>query len=190
MRIQLHEPEKVQTNRRNVVINSSCGICGPREILENGDPALRPVATRRLALQTDDIARLMGEMRRRQALFEVTGGCHGAAIFDEQGRILAVAEDLGRHNALDKVIGKVLLSRGELSGCGVILSSRLSVEMVLKTIRTGLEVMLAVSAPTSMAIELAARYGVTLCGFVRDQRATIYTHPERILTHQAGVQTA
>ena len=190
VRIQLHEPEKVQTNRRNVVINSSCGICGPREILENGDPALRPVATRRLALQTDDIARLMGEMRRRQALFEVTGGCHGAAIFDEQGRILAVAEDLGRHNALDKVIGKVLLSRGELSGCGVILSSRLSVEMVLKTIRTGLEVMLAVSAPTSMAIELAARYGVTLCGFVRDQRATIYTHPERILTHQAGVQTA
>jgi len=180
VRVQLCEPEKVQVNRRNVVVNSSCGICGPRELLESGDPGLRPVIERRLGLQPGDLPRLMGEMRAPQALFEETGGCHAAAIFDQQGRILAVAEDLGRHNALDKVIGKVLLSRGELSGCGAILSSRLSVEMVLKAIRARLEIMPAVSAPTSLAIELAGKYGITLCGFVRENRATIYSHPERI----------
>lgn len=190
VRIQLQQPEKVQTNRRNVVINSSCGICGPRELLEHGDPGLRPIAARCLALRAEDIARLMKEMRARQALFEQTGGCHAAAIFDRRGRIVAVAEDLGRHNALDKAIGKVLLDRDELSGCGVVLSSRLSTEMVLKCIRAGLEVMLAVSAPTSMAIELARKYGITLCGFVRDNRATLYAHPERIRSDRRGAKSA
>jgi FdhD protein len=188
VRIQLREPKTVQTNRRNVVINSSCGICGPREMLENGDPGLRAVGSR-LTLAAEDLARLMQEMRIRQTLFEATGGCHGAAIFDQQGGIIAVAEDLGRHNALDKAIGKVLLNRGDLSGCGVVLSSRLSFEMVLKAIRAGLEIMLAASAPTSMAIAFAEKFGITLCGFVRETRATIYAHPWRIrnLTSQREI---
>tara|TARA_R110002110_G_C13469795_1_gene720092 strand:+ start:382 stop:1326 length:945 start_codon:yes stop_codon:yes gene_type:complete len=179
IRIQLSEPENVQANRKNVVINSSCGICGPRELLENDSSGLQPVG-RRLTLPSQDISRLMSEMRSRQTLFSETGGCHGAAIFDQCGQILAVAEDLGHHNALDKVIGKVLLRRGELSGCGVILSSRISLEMVLKAIRAGLEIVLAVSAPTSLAILFAERYGLTVCGFVRGSRATVYAHPERL----------
>jgi len=126
----------------------------------------------------------MAQMRQGQQIFEQTGGSHAAAIFDQSGQVLAVAEDLGRHNALDKAIGMVLLHRGSVVGCGVVLSSRLSLEMVLKAVRTGLQMLLAVSAPTSLAIEVADKFGVTLCGFVRGRRATVYTHPQRVLGGQ------
>jgi len=180
VRVKLHHPESVQTNRRNVVINSSCGICGPREILE--DNALQlPALEDSLRLNRENFVPLMNQMREGQHIFDQTGGSHAAAIFHENGEILAIAEDLGRHNALDKAIGMVLLQHGSIEKCGVVLSSRLSLEMVLKAIRTGLQLMLAVSAPTSLAIEVANKYGVTLCGFVREQRATVYTHPQRIL---------
>ena len=180
VQVQLHHPESVQTNRRNVVINSSCGICGPREILE--DNALQlPALEDTLRLKREDFVPLMNQMREGQRIFEQTGGSHAAAIFHENGEMLAIAEDLGRHNALDKAIGMVLLQHGSIERCGVVLSSRLSLEMVLKAIRTGLQLMLAVSAPTSLAIQVANKYGVTLCGFVREQRATVYTHPQRIL---------
>ncbi|MCZ6828283.1 MAG: formate dehydrogenase accessory sulfurtransferase FdhD [Gammaproteobacteria bacterium] len=180
VQVQLHHPERVKMARKNVVINSSCGICGPREILE--DNALRlPTVADSLRINRGQFALLMTKMREDQQIFQQTGGSHAAAIFDEAGTILAVAEDLGRHNALDKAIGMVLLQRGSVSGCGVVLSSRLSLEMVLKAVRTGLQMMLAVSAPTSLAIEVADKFGVTLCGFVREQRATVYTHPQRVL---------
>jgi FdhD protein len=178
--VQLHDPDKVVTNRKNVVINSSCGICGPREILEDNALGLESVPDT-LRLEHRQFAPLMAQMREDQQIFEQTGGSHAAAIFDESGQILAVAEDLGRHNALDKAIGTVLLHRGNVNGCGAVLSSRLSLEMVLKAVRTGLQMMLAVSAPTSLAIEVADRFGVTLCGFVRDRRATVYSHPQRVL---------
>ncbi len=178
--VQLHDPDSVKISRKNVVINSSCGICGPREILE--DNALQlPIVAEGLHLQRQNFAPLMEQMRRGQQIFRQTGGSHAAAIFDDTGKVLAIAEDLGRHNALDKAIGMVLLQRGSVENCGVVLSSRLSLEMVLKAVRTGLQMMLAVSAPTSLAIEVADKFGVTLCGFVRDQRATVYTHPRRVL---------
>ncbi|MCB1675233.1 MAG: formate dehydrogenase accessory sulfurtransferase FdhD [Halioglobus sp.] len=180
VRVQLKDPASASVARKNVVINSSCGICGPREILH--DNALNlPMSRDTLRLEHRQFAHLMAQMRSNQQIFQQTGGSHAAAIFDQSGQVLAVAEDLGRHNALDKVIGVVLLSRGDLHGCGVVLSSRLSLEMVLKAVRTGLEMMLAVSAPTSLAIEVAQRFGVTLCGFVRDGRATIFSHPQRVL---------
>lgn len=179
VQLQLHHPENVHTSRKNVVINSSCGICGPREILE--DNALQlPVVSDSLRIASSRFPELMAGMRVGQQIFKQTGGSHAAAIFDPEGNILAVAEDLGRHNALDKAIGMVLLERGSVAGCGVVLSSRLSLEMVLKAVRTGLEIMLAVSAPTSLAIDVAGKFGVTLCGFVRDSRATVYTYPHRI----------
>ena len=179
VQVQLREPAQVQIARKDVVINSSCGICGPREILEDNALGLDPVPDS-LQIGRSDFVSLMAQMKDRQTIFEETGGSHAAAIFDAGGKVLAVAEDLGRHNALDKVIGAVLLKRGNLDGCGVVLSSRLSLEMVLKAVRTGLEIMLAVSAPTSLAIEVAEKFGVTLCGFVRGTRATVYTHPQRI----------
>jgi FdhD protein len=180
VQLQLHHPERVNTARKNVVINSSCGICGPREILEDNAMNLEAVDDS-LHISHSRFAALMTQMREGQQIFEQTGGSHAAAVFDESGQVLAVAEDLGRHNALDKAIGMVLLHRGNVSGCGVVLSSRLSLEMVLKAVRTGLQIMLAVSAPTSLAIEVADKFGVTLCGFVRDKRATVYTHPQRVL---------
>lgn len=177
--LQLKDPQQVTTQRRNVVVNSSCGICGPHEILQDNVLDLA-VVNDSLRLGHESFPHLMAQMAGSQAIFQQTGGSHAAAIFDEQGLVLAVAEDLGRHNALDKAIGMVLLQRGSVAGCGVALSSRISLEMVLKAVRSGLEVVLAVSAPTSLAIEVAERFGVTLCGFVRETRATLYTHPQRI----------
>ena len=178
VRVQLRDPAAVAVGRRDVVVTSSCGICGPREILQDNALHLAPVGDR-LVLPGAGLPALMASMREAQQVFEETGGSHAAALFDDEGPI-AVAEDLGRHNALDKAIGRVLMERGETAGCGAVLSSRLSLEMVLKAVRAGIEVMLAVGAPTSLAIQVAERFGVTLCGFVRDDRATVFTHPRRI----------
>ena len=179
IRVQLKNPEAVEALRKNQVINSSCGICGPRDILEDNALGLAAVPET-LCLPAAQFEPLMEQMGGEQRVFQETGGSHAAAIFDARGELLAVAEDLGRHNALDKAIGMALLARGSLAGCGAVLSSRLSLEMVLKSVRCGIEVLLAVSAPTSLAIEVADRFGVTLCGFVREGRATIYSHPQRI----------
>ncbi len=181
IRIQLKNPQEVQVQRKNVVINSSCGICGPREIIDDNALGLSLVTTT-LQLQRAQFAPLMTDMRRQQSVFDQTGGSHAAAIFGPDGKIIAVAEDLGRHNALDKAIGLALLQRGSVAGCGAVLSSRLSLEMVVKAVRTDLEIVLAVSAPTSLAIDVARTFGVTLCGFVRDDRATMYSHPQRIIS--------
>ncbi|MEH6593493.1 MAG: formate dehydrogenase accessory sulfurtransferase FdhD [Halioglobus sp.] len=179
IRMQLHHPERVNTQRRNVVINSSCGICGPREILQDNALGLSEVADT-LRIEATQFGPLMAQMNDSQQIFHQTGGAHAAALFDGDGRLLAVAEDLGRHNALDKAIGMVLLQGGDLANCSAVLSSRLSMEMVLKAVRADLQIVLAVSAPTSLAIAIAEKFGVTLCGFVREQRATIYTHPHRV----------
>jgi FdhD protein len=180
VRVELVDPASVNPRRRNVTIGSACGICGGREAVENLVGGLVAVedSTR---LGSEQVAQLMSAMRELQTVFGETGGAHAAAIFDRDARIVAVAEDLGRHNALDKVIGKFLLRKLNLSGCGVLLSSRLSLEMITKAIRAGFEVIAAVSAPTSLAIEIAERFGVTLCGFVRGGRATIYSQPQRIM---------
>jgi FdhD protein len=179
VRMQLKSPEAVETRRRNVLMTSSCGICGSREAVENNTFGLTEVPDR-MRLDARGFSQLMQEMLSHQAIFAETGGAHAAAIFTADGRIHAVAEDLGRHNALDKVIGATLLS-GEGFKCkGALLSSRLSLEMITKAVRAGLEIVAAVSAPTSLAIEVAERFGVTLCGFVRGQRATVFTHSHRI----------
>lgn len=179
VRVQLMDPQRVQPRRRNVVMGSSCGVCGGREAVENLVAGLRPVGSS-LSLNSMQFGQIASAMRELQTVFEMTGGAHAAAVFDRESHIVAVAEDLGRHNALDKVIGKRLLCSADLGGCGVLLSSRLSLEMITKAVRAGFEVVAAVSAPTSLAIEVGERFGVTLCGFVRGGRATIYSHPERI----------
>ncbi|MES9813897.1 MAG: formate dehydrogenase accessory sulfurtransferase FdhD [Candidatus Thiodiazotropha sp.] len=179
VRMKLKRPETVETRRRNLVMTSSCGICGSREVVENNTFGLNDVPDR-MRLMGGGVAELMEEMRQRQAIFDETGGAHAAAVFTADGRIHAVAEDLGRHNALDKVIGATLLNGEGFKARGVLLSSRLSLEMVTKAVRAGLEIVAAVSAPTSLAIAVAERFGVTLCGFVRKGRLTVYSHPHRI----------
>lgn len=180
VQVQLRDPGSVKIDRRNVVISSSCGICGPREILEDNALQLQTVGEG-LQLPAAQFSDLMTQMQNQQRIFQQTGGSHAAGLFSADGAVFAVAEDLGRHNAMDKAIGDALLQGSDIRHCGIVLSSRLSLEMVLKAVRSGVQIMLAVSAPTSLAIEVADKFGVTLCGFVRDQRATVYTHPHRIL---------
>jgi FdhD protein len=115
-----------------------------------------------------------------QHIFRMTGGAHAAGISDSSGKISAFAEDIGRHNALDKAIGKCLLGGLPMKSCAVALSGRVSLEMVTKSARAGIELIAAVSAPTSLAIEAAERWNITLCGFVRSDKLNVYTHSKRI----------
>lgn len=179
VQVQLVDPGAVEVRRKDVVMGSSCGVCGERESVENVVADLDPVAYS-IQLNLQQFGQLMDAMRELQKVFGMTGGAHAAAVFNRDAHILAVAEDLGRHNALDKVIGKCLLTDTDLTGCGVLLSSRMSLEMITKAARAGFEIVAAVSAPTSLAIVIGERFGITLCGFVRGGRATIYSHPERI----------
>jgi len=179
VRVQLLDASRAIMRRRHGMVTSSCGLCGGRELIENGVLGLNPVQDA-LRIDGELLANAISAMRERQVIFQRTGGAHAAAVFDSAGTVLAAAEDLGRHNAMDKVIGSCLLRRQSMAACGVVLSSRLSFEMIVKAARAGLELVAAVSAPTSLAIEIADRYGITLCGFVRDDQATLYTHERRV----------
>lgn len=178
--LRLLRPQAAHVRRRNVVVNSSCGVCGGREQLVD-DLALARAAGDRLRLSVADLIAIRSEMQARQAVFGGTGGTHGAALFGPDREVLVVAEDLGRHNAMDKVIGHRLLSGHGFDGCGAFISSRVSYEMTAKAIRAGLEILAAISAPSSLAIEMAERHGLTLCGFVRDDRAMVYSQSQRIV---------
>jgi len=164
---------------RNLLITSSCGLCGSKNL----DQLIAdlPRVGDSLRVSAAGLGELGRAMRRGQALFGLTGGTHAAAIFSAEGRLLSLAEDLGRHNALDKAIGRMILAGRPLAGLGAILSGRVSLEMAVKAVRAGLELVAAVSAPTSLALEVARACGLTLCGFLREDRATVYAHPHRLL---------
>lgn len=179
VRLTLADPERAQVRRRNLVVGSACGICGSREQIENMTRGTQPVSDS-LRITPERLDAIMTAMRQRQAVWLATGGTHAAAIFDAEGRILAFAEDLGRHNAFDKTIGQCLLAGQPMTGCGAALTSRLTLEMTSKAARAGLELIAAVSAASSLAIETAEHFGITLCGFVRNSRATVFTHSQRL----------
>jgi FdhD protein len=151
-------------------------------VLKECDEKLRSLPTVEDTLRIDSrILRVVGErLQAHQPLFRACGSTHAACIFDASGEIVASAEDTGRHNALDKAIGRSLLAGRSPAGCGALLSGRVSLEMVGKSARAGIELITAVSAPTSLAIEIAERCAITLCAFVRETRATVFTHPGRI----------
>jgi FdhD protein len=181
VRMRLTNPEGVSVRRRNVIMNSSCGICGGREQIQRGMDASTEVGDA-LRMSLADFEPIHNTMHLHQDIFGSTGGAHGAVVFDASLKSVAVAEDLGRHNALDKVIGYHFLSGKSFAGCGVFITSRISYEMVAKSARAGFEVIAAISAPSSLAIEMADRFGITLCGFVRSDSVKVYTHPYRIVT--------
>lgn len=161
---------------RTLIVSSSCGSCG--RPIEDG--LMGPPVGRTLAVPAGRLVRLAAEMRRRQTVFGRTGGAHAAALFDAAGEIRAFAEDLGRHNALDKAVGRLLRSGGSPRGLGALVSGRLSYELAVKAGRGGLEILAGISAPSSLAVEAAGSRGITLCGFVREDRLTVYSHPDRI----------
>ena len=171
--------KQVLAERRNVTANSSCGICG-RVTIESLASRAEPLR----ANGTFDpvmLHTLPGQLRQRQHVFEQTGGLHGAALFTSQGEFVAAAEDVGRHNAVDKVIGRMLLEeRVPLTSHVLAVSGRTSFEIVQKAWLAGIEVICAVSAPSSLAIELADEAGITLIGFARDRAFNVYAHASRL----------
>jgi len=165
--------------RRNVLTNSSCGLCGRVTI-----DSLRTRASRlpiTWAMTKEIAAGLPGRLRERQRVFDGTGGLHAAGLFRPDGVCEASAEDVGRHNAVDKVIGTMLLDdRLPLDAHALVVSGRASYEIVQKAWLAGIGLVCAVSAPSSLAIDLADEAGITLLGFARDGGFNIYTHPARL----------
>lgn len=171
--------EQAMAERRQVPGNSSCGLCG-RLTIASLKTGVAPL-TFGQRVNAATIARLPDGLRHAQAVFEETGGIHAAGLFTVDGAVEAVAEDVGRHNAVDKVIGQMLLAdRLPLSDLILFVSGRTSFEIVQKAALAGLPVVGAVSAPSSLAVELAREVGITLIGFTRGGSFNIYSHPERV----------
>lgn len=165
--------------RRLVLTSASCGLCG-RLTIDSLRQHAEPIASGP-AIDAELFARLPEQLRARQSGFDQTGGLHGAALFTPAGRCEASAEDIGRHNAVDKVIGTMLLAEQlPLAGRTLVVSGRTSFEIVQKAWIAGVPIVCAISAPSSLAIELAEEAGITLAGFVRDGCFNLYSHPARI----------
>src|SRR3954471_7315939 len=171
--------DAVLAARRQVTTTSSCGMCGRRTIESLAADAAPLTAA--WTVPAAVIASLPGQLRARQAVFDETGGLHAAGLFTRDGDLLDVAEDVGRHNAVDKIVGRMLMREAlPLSDHLLCVSGRTSFEIVQKALLAGIPILAAVSAPSSLAIELASEYGVTLAGFIRGDGFNIYAHPERI----------
>ena len=165
--------------KRNFTISSSCGVCGKTSIDSIRRRVTSPSDSARVAPAT--LLALASKLRDGQRVFAATGGLHGAAIFDLDGAMLAIREDIGRHNAVDKLVGYALANAMlPLERHLMMVSGRLSFEIVQKAAAAGVPILAAVSAPSSLAVELAEEIGTTLVGFLRDGTFNIYTHPARI----------
>ena len=186
VRLRAHVPLEPQTPARRFSAGSSCGVCGTTGL----DAAIaRAAATRIVSSGSVSISVLLGlpgRMRKAQSKFGDTGGIHAAALFDFSGALLCVAEDVGRHNAFDKLVGENLLAGHlPLSDRVVLLSGRASFELVQKALRAGVAVLAAIGAPSSLAVNLAVASGLTLVGFLRETQCNVYSNPQR-LTGVAG----
>ena len=165
---------------RHFLTTSACGVCGKAslealEIRTAARPGEGPIVT------PDVLAGLPGKLRGGQGLFDVTGGLHAAGVFDGAGDLLAVREDVGRHNAVDKLLGWALTEgRIPLAGSVVVVSGRASFEILQKCLAAGVPVVCSVSAPSSLAVALAQRFGMTLVGFLRGDRFNVYAGAERV----------
>lgn len=171
--------DSLLAGRRQVTTNSSCGMCGRRTI----ESLACDVVPLRVAwtINSSVVLSLPDRLRTRQALFEETGGLHAAGLFALDGTLIDVAEDVGRHNTVDKIVGRMLMREAlPLSDHILCVSGRTSFEIVQKAVFAGIAMVGAVSAPSSLSIELAQEYGVTLVGFIRGDSFNIYAHPERI----------
>jgi FdhD protein len=178
------DPERVLEGRRFLPVSAACGVCG-RVSIDRLIERLRPVADRSIPRAL--IAAGMEALARRQPVFRRTGGLHAAALLALDGEVIAAAEDVGRHNAVDKVIGAALLAGragatvAPLDAPALLaVSGRAGFEIVQKGAMAGVAAIASVSAPSSLAVDLAVAAGVTLAGFVRGERMNVYAHPGRL----------
>jgi len=173
-------PVDLDAHRRLFVSNASCGLCG-KTTLDQLEAVCSPV-TSATSVSATALRAMPGRLRAAQAVFEATGGVHATGLFDPDGRLRVVREDVGRHNALDKVVGWAALS-GQLPlfDAVCLVSGRVSFEIVQKAATAGIPVVGAVSAPSSLAVQTAERLGVTVVGFLRGDRFNVYSRPERVI---------
>jgi FdhD protein len=166
---------------RNFYTSSSCGVCGKASLeAVNEMLPVRPVGSA-IKVSAELLRSLVVRARSAQDVFRDTGGLHASSLFDERGDLLTTYEDVGRHNALDKLVGASLLDGSlPLSNCVLLLSGRASFELLQKAAAAGVPVVAAVGAPSSLAIDLADRTGILLVGFLRDESFNVYTHRERL----------
>jgi FdhD protein len=170
----------VQMATRRFSAGSSCGVCGTTGL----DAAIARAAATRIAdtgaIELALLMRLPERMREAQSKFGDTGGIHACALFDFSGNLITIAEDVGRHNAFDKLVGENLLAgRLPLKEHIILLSGRASFELVQKALRTGAAVLAAIGAPSSLAVNLAVASGLTLVGFLRERQCNVYSSPQR-----------
>lgn len=178
LQVRLRTPIDLARFRRNLFASSSCGICG-KATLENALRTSGPLSSS-LVVSREVIAALPAKLRASQPAFGATGGLHAAALFTAQGRSLVTREDVGRHNAVDKVIGHALRGGLPLQDCVLMVSGRVSFELVQKAVAARVPVLAGISAPTSLGVRMAEALGVTLVGFVREGGMNVYSHAARI----------
>ena len=165
---------------RHFYTSSACGVCG-KASLEQLELRGCPVALPGPEVSAETLYSLPEKLREAQGLFDATGGLHAAALFDEEGNLLALREDVGRHNATDKLVGWAMLeNRLPLSGHIVMVSGRSSFEILQKCLTAGVPFVCAISAPSSLAVEVAREFGMTLVGFLRERRFNVYAGHERV----------
>jgi FdhD protein len=179
MEIDSERARRVEAQRRNLAGRTACGLCGAETI----EQALRQPAAVHAELQVSHAAlhRAFDALSRRQTLNALTGAVHAAAWADAHGELQAVREDVGRHNALDKLIGALLRGGRRPADGFALITSRASFEMAQKAAIAGIPILAAISAPTALAVRLAEQARLTLVGFARGQRHNVYTHPRRLL---------
>lgn len=182
LEVRLHPNVVVNSARleRNFDTTSICGVCGKASILalRTVCPALMPDS---FEIDSRSLCELPTKARSRQSQFEMTGGMHVSALFDSLGELLSIREDVGRHNAVDKLVGAELLAgRVPLRDRLLFLSGRASFELLQKALMAGIPMVVSVGAPSSMAVEVAREFGITLVGFVQNDRFHIYNRPGRI----------
>jgi len=168
--------------RRNFMTTSACGVCGKASTAELFVTQSVDIKEDQAVIPAGRLAAMPDALRAAQRVFASTGGLHAAGVFGPDGKLLAVREDVGRHNAVDKVVGWALgQGRLPMRGCVLLVSGRASFELVQKAVLAGFPVLAAVSAPSSLAADLAAEAGLTLIGFLRGESMNVYTHGERVL---------
>ncbi len=166
------------SNSRNLLSVSSCGICGKKE-LENIDNSQK--LKNGIKLNVKDLFKMFNAMEKGQPTFDQSGGSHAAAAFSNDIELLSIREDIGRHNAVDKVIGHLINEQQLNKAKCLIVSGRISYEIVSKAFAAKIPILAAVSAPSTLAVDFAKELGITLLGFCREHKATCYAHPERLI---------